>query len=174
MSEMSEEDLMRRVYYKETFDGSPHSLNSATTEAKDNSSSEHNVKDENILDGKPQSLNPKSSSSKNNLGSAETCHSTLPKLSSPNFTLDNKTIDGNKNIEPKKKSPNSEFTYELPASLFDYECQNQLNDRSNNAFNNLYNHNDDRSKKFLDISPILINPQIILIMASQMIPIKMM
>ena len=147
MSEMSEEDLMRRVYYKETFDGSPHSLNSATTEAKDNSSSELNVKDENNLSEKPQSLKSEVTP-KNNSENVGALYSTKLKLAPPNPTLENKTINENKNIEQKKKSSNSEFTYERPGSLLDDEYQNLSRDKSNNPFDSHYDYNDDSIYNF--------------------------
>ena len=99
MSEMSEENLMRRIYNKEISDGNIVSLNSVTTEANSNSSSNPNVKDENNLSEKHE-LPKAKATPKKNLEKGEIRFST-EKHESPNYTLSNITPDENKNIKTR-------------------------------------------------------------------------
>ena len=121
MSEMSEENLMRRIYNKEISDGSTFSLHSPTTEAKDNSSSNPNVKDENNLSEKHELPKAKATPKKN----LET-RFTTEKHESPNYTLRNNTLDVNKNIKLKQDPYFEETEY-----LLDFAYENNLNNDFN-------------------------------------------
>ena len=126
MSEMSEENLMRRIYNKEISDGSTFILRSPTTEAKDNSSSNPNVKDENNLSEKHE-LPKAKATPKKNLEKGEIRFST-EKHESPNYTLSNTTPDENKNIKLKQDSRLSDYFFEEPENLIDVAYQNKLID----------------------------------------------
>ena len=129
MSEMSEENLMRRIYNKEISDGNIVSLNSVTTEANSNSSSNPNVKDENNLSEKYE-LPKTKATPKKNLEKGEIRFST-EKHESPNYTLRNITLDVNKNIKLKQDPRLSDCYFEDPENLFDFAYENNLKNDSN-------------------------------------------
>ena len=134
MRDIENDPFLSRVFLIDPLQRSPHTINSATTEAGDNFSSELNVKMENNSNEKSQS--PKNATrSEGNLEDKETFPNSIVKKTSSNFQCDKKTIDAKNNIQPKQKSADSGYTFEIPESIFDNAFQNHLMDKSNILFN---------------------------------------
>ena len=131
MSEMFDENSERRLYFHESFS----SYNLPSTEARDISSLEPKVKEENNLNGKPES--PKTISTlKKNSGDEEALPFTSGNLAPSNCTSENKTIELNKIIETKQTSSKSSYTYEMQVNsmMLDNVYQNQLMDKPDKPF----------------------------------------
>ena len=144
MSEMFDENSERRLYFHESFS----SYNLPSTEARDISSLEPKVKEENNLNGKPES--PKTISTlKKNSGDEEALPFTSGNLAPSNCTSENKTIELNKIIEPKQTSSKSSFTYEMPVNsmMLDNVYQNQLMDKPDKPFFSHIDYSEDWSFK---------------------------
>ena len=144
MSEMFDENSERRLYFHESFS----SYNLPSTEARDISSLEPKVKEENNLNGKLES--PKTISTlKKNSGDEEALPFTSGNLAPSNCTSENKTIELNKIIEPKQTSSKSSFTYEMPVNsmMLDNVYQNQLMDKPDKPFFSHFDYSEDWSFK---------------------------
>ena len=144
MSEMFDENSERRLYFHESFS----SYNLPSTEARDISSLEPKVKEENNLNGKPES--PKTISTlKKNSGDEEALPFTSGNLAPSNCTSENKTIELNKIIEPKQTSLKSSYTYEMQVNpmMLDNVYQNQSTDKPDKPFFSHIDYSEDWSFK---------------------------
>ena len=102
MRDIENDPFLSRVFLIDPLQRSPHTINSATTEAGDNFSSELNVKMENNSNEKSQS--PKNATrSEGNLEDKETFPNSIVKKTSSNFQCDKKTIDAKNNIFNSEK-----------------------------------------------------------------------
>ena len=144
MSEMFDENSERRRYFHESFS----SYNLPSTEARDISSLEPKVKEENNLNGKPESQKTMSTLKKNS-GDEEALPFTSGNLAPSNCTSENKTIELNKIIEPKQTSSKSSFTYEMPVNpmMLDNVYQNQSTDKPDKPFFSHIDYSEDWSFK---------------------------
>ena len=144
MSEMFDEKSERRLYFHESFS----SYNLPSTEARDISSLEPKVKEENNLNGKPES--PKTISTlKKNSGDEEALPFTSGNLAPSNCTSENKTIELNKIIETKQTSSKSSYTYEMQVNpmMLDNVYQNQSTDKPDKPFFSHIDYSEDWSFK---------------------------